>query len=131
MIIGFAAMFYYFLSASNFNFAPVINFKSSLSGSAYWLTVFAFLNSNTAYWATMAVTMPDYTRFAKTQFSQTIGQIPMSIMMIAGTLDLLAADTAMITRWLRIIWRFGRVYRAAPLKRLVATTVPSQRLRRT
>jgi NCS1 family nucleobase:cation symporter-1 len=55
----------------------------SVHGYAYWLAWLAFLNANIAYWATMALSMPDYTRFAKSQFAQIIGQIPMPLMMTA------------------------------------------------
>jgi NCS1 family nucleobase:cation symporter-1 len=103
MIVGFSVMFYDFLASSNFNFAPVINFPASVSGTAWWLTVIAFLNSNVAYWATMAVSMPDYTRFAKSQFSQAVGQITMPLMMLlVGAAGLLAAGAAMVTGWLPI-----------------------------
>ncbi|MEM0287576.1 MAG: cytosine permease [Nitrososphaerota archaeon] len=103
MIVGFSVMFYYFLASAHFDVSPVINFPSSLSGAAYWLTVLGFLNSNVAYWATMAVSMPDYTRFAKSQYSQTMGQIPMPLMMmIVGAMGLFAAGAAMSNGWLSI-----------------------------
>src|SRR5579884_2996106 len=103
MIVGFAVMFYSFLSAANFNFSPIISTPTSVSGTAYWLTVLAFLNSNVAYWATMAVSMPDYTRFAKSQFSQTVGQIPMPLMMtIVGAMGILSCGAAMSAGWINI-----------------------------
>ncbi|MEM3671108.1 MAG: cytosine permease, partial [Thermoprotei archaeon] len=103
MIVGFAVMFYYFLSAAKFNYSPIISYPSVLKGSSYWLAVFAFLNSNVAYWATMAVSMPDYTRYAKSQFSQTVGQIPMPLMMMTvGAMGLLGAGAAMSTGWIHI-----------------------------
>ena len=46
------------------------------------LSILAFLNANIAFWATMALTMPDYTRFAKSQFAQAVGQIPMPFLML-------------------------------------------------
>jgi NCS1 family nucleobase:cation symporter-1 len=104
MIVGFAIMFYWFLHSSNFNFSPVINFPASVTGTAYWLTILAFLNSNVAYWATMAVSMPDYTRFAKSQRAQTWGQIPMPIMMmIVGAMGLVAAGACMSLGWLNVV----------------------------
>jgi NCS1 family nucleobase:cation symporter-1 len=103
MIVGFAVMFYYFLSAGNFNFTPITSYKSTLTGTAYWLAVIAFLNSNVAYWATMAVSMPDYTRYAKSQFSQTFGQIPMPLMMmVVGAMGLLGAGAAASAGWIHI-----------------------------
>ncbi len=103
MIVGFAVMFYYFLSAGNFNFTPITSYKSTLTGTAYWLAIIAFLNSNVAYWATMAVSMPDYTRYAKSQFSQTFGQIPMPLMMmVVGAMGLLGAGAAASAGWIHI-----------------------------
>lgn len=103
MILGFSVMFYYFLSSANFNVSPVLSIPTSVQGTAYWLTVLGFLNSNVAYWATMAVSMPDYTRFAKSQFSQTVGQIPMPLMMtVVGAMGLLGAGAAMSNGWLNI-----------------------------
>ncbi|BAB66150.1 NCS1 family nucleobase:cation symporter-1 [Sulfurisphaera tokodaii] len=55
---------------------------SSSTSSASILTILAFLNANIAYWATMAITMPDYVRFAKSQFSQIAGQAPMPLLML-------------------------------------------------
>lgn len=55
---------------------------TSSSASPSILSIMAFLNANIAFWATMALTMPDYTRFAKNQFAQTLGQIPMPFYML-------------------------------------------------
>ena len=42
----------------------------------------AFLNANIAFWATMALTMPDYTRFARSQAAQAYGQATMPFLML-------------------------------------------------
>jgi NCS1 family nucleobase:cation symporter-1 len=108
MIVGFGLMFYYFMAAGHFNYTPVLKFHSQLTGASYWLTVFAYLNSNVAYWATMAVSMPDYTRFAKSQFSQTVGQIPMPLLMtLVGAMGLLSAGCAVSLGWLPITTSAG------------------------
>ncbi len=103
MIVSFIVMFYLFLDGSKFNVSPVVNFPASATGINFWLTAIAFLNSNVAYWATMAVSMPDYTRFAKSQYSQTVGQIPMPfIMMAVGAMGLFGAGAAMASGWIHI-----------------------------
>lgn len=103
MILAFLVMFYAFLSPAKFDVSPIINYPASVHGTAFWLTVFAFLNSNVAYWATMAVSMPDYTRFAKSQYSQTAGQIPMPFLMVGvGAMGIFGAGAAMSSGWLNI-----------------------------
>lgn len=101
MIVAFVVMFYAFLAPAHNNISPIINYPTMATGSGYWLAVFAFLNSNVAYWATMAVSMPDYTRFAKSQYSQTFGQVPMPFIMVAvGAMGLFGAGAAMTSGWL-------------------------------
>jgi NCS1 family nucleobase:cation symporter-1 len=58
----------------------ILSFSTS---SGNLLTMLAFLNANIAFWATMAITMPDYTRFAKSQVAQTLGQIPVPFLMLS------------------------------------------------
>ncbi|MEM0140227.1 MAG: cytosine permease [Ferroplasma sp.] len=98
MIASFAIMFYLFLSAAKFNFTPITLYNPH---GASPLVQFAFMNSNVAYWATMAVSMPDYTKYAKSQFSQAVGQIPMPfIMMAVGSMALIAAGASISAGWL-------------------------------
>lgn len=92
ILVSFFAVWLYFMSKVGWS---VDIFTLSSTSSASTLSILAFLNANIAYWATMALTMPDYTRLAKNQFSQTIGQIPMPILMlivaIMGTMTTAAA----------------------------------------
>ncbi len=105
MIASFFGMFYLFASAGNFNFTPITTFNTS-GGSA--LAQIAFLNANVAYWATMAVSMPDYTRFAKSQYSQTVGQIPMPFLMVTiGALGLISAGVAINLGWFHVTSTLG------------------------
>lgn len=100
MVISFVIMFYLFMSAGKFDFTPITTYNK---GGASLLVQFAFINSNVAYWATMAVSMPDYTKYAKSQFSQTMGQIPMPfIMMAVGAMALLGAGASISAGWLHV-----------------------------
>ncbi len=106
MAISFIIMFYLFLAGGKFNFTPIMSFNPK-GGSV--LAQFAFINSNVAYWATMAVSMPDYTKYAKSQFSQTVGQIPMPLIMAAvGSMALLGAGASISAGWLHVTsaWQF-------------------------
>lgn len=100
MAVSFAIMFFLFMSAGKFDFTPITTYNPR---GASLLEQFAFINSNVAYWATMAVSMPDYTKFAKSQHSQTVGQIPMPFIMAAvGAMALLGAGASISAGWLHI-----------------------------
>ena len=90
--IGFASIFLYTMSASGWNFTPITSINTTVTHNfGWWVGAFAFLNANVAYWATMALSMPDFTRFAKSQRAQTYGQIPMPFMMaIIGAIGIIA-----------------------------------------
>lgn len=93
ILIAFIAVWAYFMS--QVDWSVNIFTLSPTTSSPSILSILAFLNANIAYWATMALTMPDYTRFAKSQFAQTLGQIPMPFLMLAvaimGTMTTAAA----------------------------------------
>ncbi|MCL4310927.1 MAG: cytosine permease [Candidatus Thermoplasmatota archaeon] len=100
MIVSFVVMFYIFMSAGKFDFTPITTYNVK---GAPLLIQFVFINANVAYWATMAVSMPDYTKYAKSQYSQTIGQIPMPfIMMAVGAMALLGAGASISAGWLHV-----------------------------
>lgn len=103
MVVAFILMFFEWTHTANYDVSPITSYPASVTGTAYWLAVCAFLNSNVAYWATMAVSMPDYTRFAKSQFSQTVGQIPMPFIMVSvGAMGIFGAGAAMANGWLNV-----------------------------
>lgn len=105
MIAGFALLLYLFLVPAHFNFTPITTYNS---GGGSIIAQAAFLNSNIAYWATMAVSMPDYTRFAKSQYSQTVGQIPMPfIMATVGAMGLMGAGASISAGWLHVSTSVG------------------------
>ena len=82
VLLGFFVLWYNFMSQSHWNFGQILSIRPTAVGIDYWIMWLAFLNANIAYWATMALSMPDYTRFAKSQFAQTVGQVPMPFMML-------------------------------------------------
>lgn len=96
IIIGFVAVWYYFSSLANWQWSHII-VSPTASGSSYWITWLAFLNANIAYWATMALTMPDYTRFAKSQISHIVGQTLMPIQMAVASFFGIMTTGASIT----------------------------------
>ena len=79
MPLGYLLTWSYFMQKVNWN----VDILSLSTSSGNLLTVLAFLDANIAFWATKAITMPDYTRFAKSQVAQTLGQIPMPFLMLS------------------------------------------------
>jgi NCS1 family nucleobase:cation symporter-1 len=80
VLVSFLAVWAYFMVKVGWSINVLaLSPSSNLSP----LALLAFLNANIAYWATMALTMPDYTRFAKGQFAQAVGQVPMPFLMLA------------------------------------------------
>jgi len=80
---GFFILFFNVMSLANWHWQPILNIPTTVSGSAFWYALIGLINANVAFWATMALSMPDYTRFAKSQFAQTTGQIPLPLLMTA------------------------------------------------
>jgi nucleobase:cation symporter-1, NCS1 family len=95
--IGLVYIFSHFMGATNWNFTPITQIPLKVQGHAYWINTLAFLNANVGLWITMALSMPDFTRFAKSQFSQTVGQLPMPLIMIGiGVLGVLTTGATMV-----------------------------------
>ncbi len=80
--IGFLILFFNIMSAGHWNFAPIMAIKATVSGSAFYYAVIGLVNANIAYWATMAISMPDYTRYAKSQYSHFMGQLTLPFLML-------------------------------------------------
>ncbi|KAL4296453.1 hypothetical protein GQ457_12G011060 [Hibiscus cannabinus] len=59
--------------------------SSRLSSSEFWSLFFPSLTANISFWATVALNIPDFTRFAKTQRDQIIGQAGLPFFMGAFT----------------------------------------------
>ena len=96
VLVGFLVLFFYTMNAAHWNFTPILQIPVTAKGFGFWLAVIGFLNANVAYWATMALSMPDFTRFAKSQRAQTYGQIPMPLMMAAvGAMGIFATGASM------------------------------------
>jgi len=80
---GFFILFFNIMSMADWHWQPILDIPTTVTGSAFWYALIGLINANVAFWATMALSMPDYTRFAKSQFAQTMGQVPLPILMTA------------------------------------------------
>lgn len=75
-------------------FGYMLSLSSKLSSSEFWALFFPSLTANISFWATLALNIPDFTRYAKSQKDQIIGQAGLPIFMGAFTFVGLAATSA-------------------------------------
>ena len=95
--VGFGILFFSMMSVSNWQWTAILNTPVTVSGSAFWYALIGLINANVAFWATMAISMPDFTRYAKSQFSQTVGQIPLPLLMGGiGALGLVTTGASLV-----------------------------------
>ncbi|KAF4403301.1 hypothetical protein G4B88_007947 [Cannabis sativa] len=62
-------------------FGHMLTLSSKLSSSEFWALFFPSLTANISFWATLALNIPDFTRYAKSQKDQVLGQIGLPIFM--------------------------------------------------
>ncbi|TKY53014.1 Purine-uracil permease NCS1 [Spatholobus suberectus] len=72
----------------------MLSLSSRLSTSEFWSVFFPSLTANISFWATVALNIPDFTRYAKSQKDQVIGQIGLPIFMGAFTFVGLAVTSS-------------------------------------
>ncbi|MEM0117402.1 MAG: cytosine permease [Conexivisphaerales archaeon] len=95
--IGFGILFYSMMSLSGWQWTAILDTPTQVSGSDFWYAFIGLVNANVAFWATMAISMPDYTRYAKSQFAQTMGQIPLPLLMLGiGALGLVTTGASLV-----------------------------------
>ncbi len=93
--IGLILVFVVNGSSVGWNFTPVFQIKTTVSGSTFIYFFIALVNAQISFWATMGISMPDYTRYAKSQKSAIKGQITLPLMMLG--IGLMAILTAGVT----------------------------------
>jgi nucleobase:cation symporter-1, NCS1 family len=55
-------------------FGPMLSAPAQIHGSAFWLVFYPSVVGVIAFWATLALNIPDYTRYARSQRDQLLGQ---------------------------------------------------------
>ncbi|KAK7267835.1 hypothetical protein RIF29_20514 [Crotalaria pallida] len=75
-------------------FGHMLSLSSRLSASEFWSIFFPSLTANISFWVTVALNIPDFTRYAKSQNDQIIGQVGLPIFMGAFTFVGLAVTSS-------------------------------------
>ncbi|KAF3340261.1 uracil permease-like protein [Carex littledalei] len=75
-------------------FGPMLSLPSRLSGAQFWAVFFPSLTANISFWATVAINIPDFTRYARSQKDQILGQIGLPFFMAVFTFAGLAVTSS-------------------------------------
>jgi NCS1 family nucleobase:cation symporter-1 len=95
--VGFGILFFSMMGVANWQWTAILNTPVTVTGSAFWYALIGLINANVAFWATMAISMPDFTRYAKSQYSQTVGQLPLPLLMGGiGALGLVTTGASLV-----------------------------------
>ena len=95
--LGFGILFFSMMNVAGWQWTAILNTQVTATGSAFWYALIGLINANVAFWATMAISMPDFTRYAKSQYSQTVGQLPLPLLMGGiGALGLVTTGASLV-----------------------------------
>lgn len=70
--MGFALLAWAYVKADGFG--PMMNAPSKLQGAEFWDVFWPSLTAMVGFWATLSLNIPDFTRYAKSQRDQVVGQ---------------------------------------------------------
>ncbi|GMH09868.1 hypothetical protein Nepgr_011709 [Nepenthes gracilis] len=92
IMLTFSLLTWAYINAGGFGY--MLSLSSRLSVSQFWSLFFPSLTANISFWATVALNIPDFTRYAKSQKDQIIGQIGLPFFMGAFTFVGLAVTSS-------------------------------------
>jgi NCS1 family nucleobase:cation symporter-1 len=134
LFMGFALLCWAYINAGGFGEMLSTPSKFVAGGERageFWMVFFPSLTAMVGFWATMALNIPDFTRFAKSQKDQFIGQalglpVPMALFAFIGV----AVTSATVTIFGEAIWdpvelagRMGGISTIVALCGLVVATL--------
>jgi NCS1 family nucleobase:cation symporter-1 len=86
-------------------FGPMLAAPAKVHGGLFWIDFYASVISVIAFWATMALNIPDYTRYAKSQRGQILGQVwSMPLAMAAFSFIGIAVTSATVQLYGTALW---------------------------
>lgn len=97
------ALFGWGLSASG-GVATMLAAPATLHGSAFWSAFFPSVIGVVAFWATLALNIPDYSRYATSQRAQLRGQLVMPIVMALFAFIGIAVTSTTLAVYGKALW---------------------------
>jgi NCS1 family nucleobase:cation symporter-1 len=83
---------------------PMLAAPATLHGGAFWVAFFPSVIGVVAFWATLALNIPDYSRYADSQRSQLRGQLVMPFVMAAFSFVGIAVTSATVALYGKALW---------------------------
>jgi nucleobase:cation symporter-1, NCS1 family len=104
LALGAIALLAWALSNEH-GFGPILSAQATLHGPAFWAVFYPSVVGVIAFWATLALNIPDYTRYAKTQRGQMLGQIlSMPLTMAAFSFVGIAVTSTTVILYGKALW---------------------------
>jgi NCS1 family nucleobase:cation symporter-1 len=97
------ALFGWGVSASG-SVATMLAAPASLHGTAFWAAFFPSVIGVVAFWATLALNIPDYTRYAVSQRAQLRGQLVMPLVMALFAFVGIAVTSTTLAVFGKALW---------------------------
>ncbi len=76
----------------------------TLSGGAFWAAFFPSVIGVVSFWATLALNIPDYSRYAQTQAGQMRGQLVMPVVMALFAFTGIAVTSVTVALYGKALW---------------------------
>jgi len=104
LAIGAIALLIWALSRTG-GFGPMLAAPAKIHGSGFWTAFFPSVIGVISFWATMALNIPDYTRYAKSQRGQMLAQAwSMPLTMAAFSFVGIAVTSATVILFGTALW---------------------------
>lgn len=104
LVLGAIALLVWGTSRAG-GFGPILATPASLHGNAFWSAFFPSVIGVISFWATLALNIPDYTRYARTQRGQMLGQAwSMPLAMAAFAFVGIAVTSATVLLYGKPLW---------------------------
>lgn len=97
------ALFAWGMSAAG-GVGPMLAAPATLHGGAFWAAFFPSVIGVVAFWATLALNIPDYSRYAASQQAQLRGQLVMPFVMAAFAFVGIAVTSASLAVYGKALW---------------------------
>ncbi|KQK00711.1 hypothetical protein BRADI_3g51350v3 [Brachypodium distachyon] len=79
IVLTSALLAWAYVSAGGFG--RVLSLPPRLTGAEFWKVFFPALTANVGFWATVAINIPDFARYARSQADQVLGQAGLPVFM--------------------------------------------------
>jgi nucleobase:cation symporter-1, NCS1 family len=103
LAVAALALFAWGMSAAG-GVGPMLAAPATLHGGAFWAAFFPSVIGVIAFWATLALNIPDYSRYATSQRAQLRGQLVMPLVMAGFSFIGIAVTSATLAVFGKALW---------------------------